>query len=101
MIIAAKMAAQKFSTSSFSLQRETSINIAAFTTTKKRPKVKITAGKVNNFNNDPSVAFSRPNKSATHRYVVKPPLTSIPGIRAVATQKESAKAAQRTNNFMQ
>jgi len=32
--------------------------------------------------------------------VVNPPLTSIPGIKAVATQKDRASAPQRTNNFM-
>jgi len=31
---------------------------------------------------------------------VNPPLTSIPGIKAVATQKDKASAPQRTNNFM-
>jgi hypothetical protein len=55
---------------------------------------------VSSFNKLPNVALSKPNNNATHRYVVKPPMTSIPGINAVATQKESASAPQRTNNFI-
>jgi len=100
IITAAKIAAQKFSTSNLSLQRETNISIDALTTTRNSPKVKMTAGSVRSFSKDPSVALSKPNSSATHRYVVKPPSTLIPGINVVATQKESANAAQRTNNVM-
>jgi hypothetical protein len=100
MINAAKIAVQKVSTSSLSLHLATNINIDALTTTRKRPKVKRTAGKVSSFSSDPSVALSKPNNSATHRYVVNPPLTSMPGISAVATQKDNASAAQRTNNFI-
>jgi hypothetical protein len=74
--------------------------MAALTTTRNSPNVKITAGSVRSFNNEPKVALSKPNNRATHRYVVRPPLTSIPGITAVATQKEIASAAQRTNNFI-
>ena len=92
-MIAAKIADQKLLTSNLSLQRATNTSIDALTTTKKSPKVKITAGNVRSFNNEPSVALSKPNSSATHRYVVNPPLTSIPGINAVATQKDNANAA--------
>jgi hypothetical protein len=67
IITAAKIAAQKFSTSSLSLQRETNISIDALTTTRNSPKVKITAGSVRSFSKEPSVALSKPNISATHR----------------------------------
>jgi hypothetical protein len=97
---AAKIADQKLFTSNLSLQRATNIKIAALTTTRNNPKVRITAGKVKTLISDPRVALSKPNKRATHKYVVKPPITSIPGINAVATQKDRAKAPQRTNNFM-
>jgi len=100
IITAAKIAAQKFSTSNLSLQRETNISIDALTTTRNSPKVKITAGSVRSFSKEPSVAFSKPNSRATQRYVARPPWTLIPGIKTVATQKESANAAQRTNNFI-
>jgi hypothetical protein len=100
-MIAVKMADQKLLTSNFSLQRDTNISIAALTTTKNRPNVKITAGRVKSLRSEPRVALSRPKRSATHRYVVNPPITSIPGINAVATQKESANAAHRSNNFTQ
>ncbi len=100
IMIAAKIAVQKLLTSNLSLQRATNINIAALTTTRNRPKLRMTAGRVSTFNKEPRVALSKPNNSATQRYVVNPPLTSIPGITAVATQKDSANAAQRTNNFM-
>ena len=100
MTSAANTADQKLLISKLSLQRATSINIAALTTTRNSPKVKITAGNVRSFSKDPKVVLSKPNNSATHRYVVNPPLTSIPGIRAVATQKDKASAPQRTNNFM-
>ena len=73
IITAAKIAAQKFSTSSLSLQRATNISIDALTTTRNSPKVKMTAGSVSSFRNEPSVALSKPNSSATQRYVVKPP----------------------------
>ena len=96
---AAKTADQKFVTSNLSLQRATNIKIAALTTTKKSPSVKITAGKVSSLSKEPSVALSNPKRSATQRYVVNPPITLIPGINAVATQNESAKAAQRRSSF--
>jgi hypothetical protein len=67
IITAAKIAAQKFSTSNLSLQRETNISIDALTTTRNSPKVKMTAGSVSSFSKEPSVAFSKPNSSATHR----------------------------------
>ena len=73
IMTAAKIAAQKFSTSSLSLQRATNISIDALTTTRNSPKVKMTAGSVSSFSNEPSVALSKPNSSATQRYVVKPP----------------------------
>lgn len=97
---AAKSADQKLLTSSLSLQRATSIRIAALTTTRKSPSVKITAGRVRSLSKEPSVALSSPKRRATHRYVVKPPLTSMPGINAVATQKAALNAPQRINNFM-
>ena len=100
MMTAAKTADQKLLTSSLSLQRETNIKIAALITTRNNPKVKITAGSVKSLSRDPRVVLSKPNNKATHKYVVNPPLTSIPGISAVATQKDRASAPQRTNNFM-
>ena len=100
MTSAAKTADQKLLISKLSLQRATNIKIAALTTTRNKPSVKITAGNVRSFNKEPRVALSKPKSSATQRYVVNPPLTSIPGINAVATQKESANAAQRTSIFM-
>jgi hypothetical protein len=76
------------------------MSIEALTTTRNKPKVRMTAGSVKSFNKEPKVALSKPNRRATHRYVVNPPSTLIPGINIVATQKDSASAAQRTNNFM-
>jgi len=97
---AAKIADQKLVTSNLSLHLATNIKIAAFTTTRKRPSVKITAGNVSSLSIEPRVALSKPKSSATHKYVVNPPLTSIPGIKAVATQKDAVSAPQRTNNFI-
>jgi hypothetical protein len=67
IIKAAKTADQKLLTSNFSLHRETNINIAALTTTKKSPRVRMTAGNVRTFNKLPNVAFSKPNNNATQR----------------------------------
>jgi hypothetical protein len=67
MTSAAKTADQKLLTSKLSLQRATNINIAALTTTRNNPKVKITAGSVSSLRRDPRVALSRPNNSATHK----------------------------------
>ena len=97
---AAKIADQKLLTSNLSLHRDTNIKIDALTTTRNNPRVRMTAGKVSSFSKLPNVALSKPNNSATHRYVVKPPMTSIPGIKAVAIQKDSASAPQRTNSFI-
>ena len=63
----AKSADQNPVTSSFSLQPDTNINIAALTTTRNKPKVKITAGSVSSLSRDPRVVLSRPNNSATHK----------------------------------
>jgi hypothetical protein len=97
---AAKIADQKLLTSNLSLHRETNIKIEALTTTRNNPRVKITAGSVKSLSKDPKVALRSPNNKATHKYVVNPPITLIPGINAVATQKDSASAAHRNNNFM-
>jgi hypothetical protein len=67
MTTAAKIADQKLLTSKLSLQRETNIKIAALTTTRNNPRVKITAGRVKNLSREPRVAFSKPNNSATHK----------------------------------
>ncbi len=64
---AANIADQKLFTSSLSLHRATNIKIDAFTTTRKSPSVRITAGKVSNLIKDPKVAFKRPKRSATHK----------------------------------
>ena len=76
------------------------MRIAALITIRNSPKVKITAGSVSSLSKEPRVTFNKPNNSATQRYVPGPPLTSIPGTSAVATQNEIASAAQRINNLI-
>jgi hypothetical protein len=67
MTSAAKTADQKLLTSKLSLQRATNIKIAALTTTRNNPRVKITAGSVKSLSRDPRVVLSKPNNKATHK----------------------------------
>jgi hypothetical protein len=50
-----------------SLQRSTRVNIAALITNTKRPKVSITAGRVNSFNRPPRSVFTTPKRAATQK----------------------------------
>jgi hypothetical protein len=67
MIRDAKSADQKPDTSSFSLHRAVSDNIAAFTTKRKSPKVTIETGKVSTLIIDPKKVLIRPKRRATQR----------------------------------
>jgi hypothetical protein len=60
-----------------------SINIAAFITNGNKPRDKSIAGRVNNLTREPIRPFIRPNKKATQRYVLAPPITVIPEIKEV------------------
>ena len=50
-----------------SLTRSVNINMAALITKIKRPKVRITAGKVNNFRSDPITVLIKPKRAATQK----------------------------------
>ena len=76
-----------------------SINIAAFVTNENRPKDKSIAGKVSNLTRDPIRPFIRPNKKATQRYVLAPPIIVIPEIKDVAAQKANAPLTRRSSNL--
>ena len=62
----AASADQKSLTSSESLKRAVSINIAAFITKANKPKDKNMAGRVSNLTSEPITPFIRPNNKATH-----------------------------------
>ena len=96
----AKSADQKPVTSSFSLQRAVNDNIAAFTTSRNSPKVTIETGKVSTLIIDPKTLLMSPKRSATHKYVVTPPATVIPGTTKVAIHIEKASAAQRMSKLI-
>ena len=95
----AASADQKSFTSSASLKRAVSINIAAFITKVNKPSDKRMAGRVSNLTSEPITPLIRPNSKATHRYVQAPPLTVKPEIKVVAAQKASAPAMRRTIKF--
>ena len=76
-----------------------SINIAVFITNENSPKDKSIAGKVNNLTKDPIRPFIRPNKKATQRYVLAPPITVIPEIKEVAAQNANAPLTRRSSNL--
>ena len=95
----AASADQKSLTSSESLKRAVSINIAAFITKANKPSDNSMAGRVNNLTSEPITPFIKPNNKATHKYVQAPPLTVKPVIKVVAAQKASAPAIRRTIKF--
>ncbi len=95
----AASADQKSFTSSASLKRAVSINIAAFITKVNRPRESKMAGRVSNLTSEPITPFIKPNSKATHKYVQAPPLTVKPVIKVVAAQKASAPAMRRTIKF--
>ena len=95
----AASADQKSFTSSASLKRAVSINIAAFITKVNRPSERRMAGRVSNLTSEPITPFIKPNSKATHKYVQAPPLTVKPVIKVVAAQKASAPAMRRTIKF--
>ncbi len=67
MTIAAKSADQKSFTSRTSLTRAVRANIAALTTTRKKPSEMMTAGRVKNFTSEPIVTLIAPKRSATQK----------------------------------
>jgi len=95
----AASADQKSFTSSASLKRAVSINIAAFITKVNRPRESKMAGRVSSLTSEPITPFIKPNSKATHKYVQAPPLTLKPVIKVVAAQKASAPAMRRTIKF--
>ncbi len=92
----AASADQKSFTSSASLKRAVSINIAAFITKVNKPSERRMAGRVSNLTSEPITPFIKPNSKATHKYVQAPPLTVKPVIKVVAAQKASAPETSRT-----
>ncbi len=95
----AASADQKSLTSSESLKRAVSINIAAFITNANKPSDNRMAGRVSNLTSKPITPLITPNNKATHKYVQAPPLTVKPVIKVVAAQKASAPAIRRTIKF--
>jgi len=95
----AASADQKLLTSNRSLHLAVSINIAALITNENSPRDKSIAGKVNNLTRDPIRPFITPNKKATQRYVLAPPITVIPEIKVVAAQKANAPLTRRNSNL--
>ena len=96
----ANSADQKFLISKELLHRAVSINMAALMTKLKRPKERRTAGKVSTLRIEPKKLLINPKSKATQRNFPAPPLTVIPGTRAVATQTAKASTTQRTSSFM-
>jgi hypothetical protein len=92
-------AGQKSTTSSESLHLAVSINIAAFITNENKPRDRNIAGKVNSLTREPIKPFIRPNKKATQRYVLAPPIIVIPDIKDVAAQKANAPLTKRRSNL--
>jgi len=68
-------------------------------TNENRPRDKSIAGKVNNLTREPIKPFIRPNKKATQRYVLTPPITVIPEIKDVAAQNAKAPVTKRKINL--
>ena len=100
MISDAKSADQKPVTSNLSDQRAVNDNIDALTTKRKIPNVTMDTGKVKTLINEPKIELIKPKSSATQRYVVKPPLTVIPGTASVDTHIAKASTAQRIIKFI-
>ena len=100
MMREAKSADQNPVTSNLSLHRAVRASIAALITKTNKPKVTMETGKVSTLIMDPKIELMSPNKSATHKYVVTPPLTVMPGTTRVATHIERASIAQRNSNFI-
>ena len=95
----AASADQKLLISKRSLQLAVSINIAAFITNENKPRDKRIAGKVNNLTREPKRPLIRPNKKATQRYVLAPPINVIPDINDVAAQNAKAPVTKRKINL--
>jgi len=85
--------------SNLSLHLAVSINIAALITNENKPRDKSIAGKVNNLTKEPKRLFIRPNKKATQRYVLAPPIIVIPDIKVVAAQNANAPLTKRRSNL--
>ena len=96
----AASADQKLLISKRSLHLAVSINIAALTTNENRPRDKSMAGKVNNLTKEPKRPFTRPNKKATQRYVLAPPIIVIPEIKDVTAQNANAPLTKRINKII-
>jgi len=92
----AASADQKSLTSSESLKRAVSINIAAFITKANKPRDRSMAGRVSNLTSEPITPLITPNNKATHIYVQAPPLTVKPVIKVVAAQNEREPEIRRT-----
>ena len=82
---------QKLLISNRSLHLAVSINNTAFITNENRLRDESTEGEVNNLTRDPINPFIKPNKKATQRYVLTPPITVIPENKDVAPQKAIAR----------
>ena len=95
----AASADQKLFISNRSLHLAVSINIAALITNENKPRDKRIAGNVNNLTREPKRPFIRPNKKATQRYVLAPPIIVIPEIKDVATQNANAPLTNRRSNL--
>jgi hypothetical protein len=100
MIKEAASADQKLSICNLSLHLAVNINIAAFITNENKPKDKSIAGRVSSLTRDPISPFMRPNKKATQRYVLAPPITVIPEIKEVAAQKAKAPLTKRSSTLI-
>ena len=97
---APKRAELKFLTLKWVDHLEVSSSIAALITKLKSPSVRTMAGKVRNFKSEPMKVLINPKRSATHKYAQNPPVTVMPGSRAVAIQIARAKTLQRKSNLM-
>ena len=94
----ARSADQKLFIFNLSLHLAVSINIAALITNENRLRYKSIAGKVSNLAKDPIRPFIRPNKKATQRYVLAPPIIVIPEIKDVADQNAKAPDTKLKSN---
>ena len=100
MISEAKKADQNPVTSNLSDQRAVNDNIDALTTKRKIPKVTMDTGNVSTLISEPKIELIKPKSRATQRYVVKPPLTVIPGTTSVDTHIAKARTAHRIIKFI-
>ena len=71
----------------------------ALITNENRPWDKSIAGRVNNLTMEPKRPFTSPNKKATQRYVLAPPIIVIQEIKDVAAQKANAPLTKRRSNL--